>query len=201
MRRLFILPLLFLAAFSMPADTLTEKERKFATDHLAATRDDFFKTLSGLSEAQLKFKAAPDKWSVEDCAKHIAVAEKGIWSSIEAGMKQPVNPEKRAEIKMNDEQLLKAIQDRSAKFKAPEQIQPQNSGFANVQDALASFKATREQIIQYISTTQDDMRNHVLSFPVGVMDAYQMVLLISAHSNRHTQQMKEVMADPNFPKN
>jgi hypothetical protein len=44
------------------------------------------------------------------------------------------------------------------------------------------------------------MRNHVLKSPLGVLDTYQIVLLMSAHSNRHTQQMKEVIADPNFPK-
>jgi hypothetical protein len=51
-----------------------------------------------------------------------------------------------------------------------------------------------------MDNTQEDMRNHVINFPLGMMDAYQLVLLMSAHTNRHTQQIKEVMADPNFPK-
>jgi hypothetical protein len=32
------------------------------------------------------------------------------------------------------------------------------------------------------------------------LDAYQFLLFISAHSDRHTKQMLEVKADPNFPK-
>jgi hypothetical protein len=32
------------------------------------------------------------------------------------------------------------------------------------------------------------------------LDAYRWVLLMSAHTERHTNQIKEVKADPNFPK-
>jgi hypothetical protein len=35
---------------------------------------------------------------------------------------------------------------------------------------------------------------------LGPLDAYQWILLISAHSERHTKQIEEVKADPNFPK-
>jgi hypothetical protein len=33
------------------------------------------------------------------------------------------------------------------------------------------------------------------------MDAYEWILFIAAHSDRHTKQILEVKADPNFPKN
>lgn len=194
------LSILLLAAFTAPVTTLTKKERKFARDILKETRKDLVKTVSRLSDAQLKFKPAPDRWSVEQCVMHIAKAEQMLWEYAENGMKQPANPEKRSEIKYTDEQWIKGVEDRSNKFKAPEPIQPQNSGFANMQEALTAFKASREKIINYISTTQEDLRNHVLVLPVGTLDAYQMSLFISAHSNRHTQQIKEVMADANFPK-
>lgn len=186
--------------FAPPA-TLSKKERKFAKEHLKDTKKDFLKTLGNLSEAQLKFKPAPDRWSVEECAMHIAVSEKMMWQMVEDGLKQPVNPEMRAEIKMTDEQLIGAVQTRDQKFKAPEAIQPQNSGVKTAAEALAVFKTTRDKAIELINTTEHDMRNHVLKSPLGVLDTYQIVLLMSAHSNRHTQQMKEVIADPNFPKN
>lgn len=202
MKRLFLLlPLVVVMSFSVSDSVLTKKERKFAKEHLKDTKKDLIKTVEGLSAAQLSFKADPSRWSVEDCIKHIATAENGIWKTVQDGLSQAPNPEKRAEIKMTDEQLVKAIQDRSAKFQAPEPLQPQNTPFKSAEEALNSFKETRNKIISYIDDTQEDMRNHVINFPVGLMDSYQLVLLISAHSNRHTQQIKEVMADPNFPKN
>ena len=120
----------------------------------------------------------------------------------EQAISAPANPEKRAEIKTTDEQWISVITDRSKKFKASEPIQPQNSGFKSLDEALASFKETRDKIIDYVNNTKEDMRSHVVtSFPVGFIDSYQMTLFIGAHCNRHTQQLKEVMADPNFPKN
>jgi hypothetical protein len=32
------------------------------------------------------------------------------------------------------------------------------------------------------------------------LDAYEWVLLIAAHSERHTKQINEVKTDPNFPR-
>ncbi|MGZ5135584.1 MAG: DinB family protein [Flavitalea sp.] len=197
---LLLLPLAFMLSFSVRDSVLTKKERKYAKEHLKETKKDLLKTVDGLSAAQLAFKVDSSRWSVEDCVKHIAMAEMGLWKAIQDGLSQPANPEKRAEIKMTDEQLVKAIQDRSTKFQAAEPMQPKNTPFKSAEEALNSFKEGRNKLISYIDDTQEDLRNHVINFPVGMMDAYQLVLLISAHSNRHTQQIKEVMADPNFPK-
>ncbi|MBC7828169.1 MAG: DinB family protein [Chitinophagaceae bacterium] len=197
---LLFLPIALMLSFSVSDSTLTKKERKFAKDHLKETKKDLVKTVEGLSQAQLSFKVDSSRWSVEDCVKHIAMAEMGLWKAVQDGLSQPPNPEKRAEIKMTDEQMVKGIQDRSSKFQAPETLQPKNTPFKSTAEALSSFKESRTKLISYIDDTQEDLRNHVINFPVGMMDAYQMVLLISAHSNRHTQQIKEVMADPNFPK-
>ena len=199
-RLLLILPLALLISFSVTDTTVTKKERRFAKDHLKATKKELLKTVDGLSVAQLAYRTDSARWSVEDCLKHIAMAEMGLWKTIKDGLSQSPNPEKRAEIKMTDEQLLKGTVDRSTKFQTVEQLQPMNTPFKSAAEALTSFKENRNKLIDYMNMTQEDMRNHVINFPLGTMDAYQMVLLVSAHSSRHTLQIKEVMADPNFPK-
>jgi len=35
---------------------------------------------------------------------------------------------------------------------------------------------------------------------MGKLDGYEFVLLIAAHSERHTKQINEVKVDPNFPR-
>jgi hypothetical protein len=46
-----------------------------------------------------------------------------------------------------------------------------------------------------------DLRDHAVMSPIGKnLDAYEWVLYIAAHSERHTKQILEVKADPNFPK-
>jgi uncharacterized damage-inducible protein DinB len=197
---LLFLPMAAMLAFSTTNDPINEKERKVAISSLSETRDQLLESVKGLSEAQLKFKSAPDRWSVEECLKHIAFAEMGLWQMCEGTLKQPANPEKRSEIKMTDEDLVKKMQDRSTKVKTSEQMEPQNTPFKSAEEALASFKENREKLINYVQTTKDEMRNHVATTPMGMVDAYQILLFISAHSNRHTQQINEVKADPNFPK-
>jgi len=201
MKRLFfLLPVLFLWAYDIKESGISKKEKKAAISYLEETRDDLQATINGLSEDQFNFKPAEDRWSIKECLQHIAAAEAGIWQMCEATLKAPANPEKRSEIKVTDEQLIKMLTDRSFKAKASEELQPQKSPYTTALDAATAFRASREKLIKYVKNTKEDMRNHVAQTPLGAVDAYQLVLFIGAHSNRHTQQMAEVLADPNFPK-
>jgi len=184
-----------------PVATLTDSERKYATDLLLQTEAGVINAAAGLSEAQLNFKPAPDKWSVADCIKHIAVTEAGLWRMTNGTIQAPANPEKRSEVKATDEQVVNMIEDRSHKVKTATQLEPQNTPYKSMEEAMMSFIKDRSKLISYVKTTDVDLRNHVGALPVGSFDSYQMILFIAAHSNRHMQQMEEVKADPNFPKN
>jgi len=179
---------------------LTPQERDFATGFLKETELGVSSAIKGLNQAQLTWKPAVDKWSVEDCVKHIAVSEKNIWEMVNQSLQQPANPDKRSGIKSTDEQLINAVKDRSHKSKTGETFEPANAGYKSLSDALASFQENRDKLIVYVNSTADDLRNHVSVLPFGTYDAYQIILLISAHSNRHTQQIEEVKANVNFPK-
>jgi len=201
MKKLLFVPILaFVVLAAIEPGTLEKKERKYAKDFLKETRSDLTKSVKGLSEAQLKFKTAPGRWSVEDCMKHIAAAEMGLRQMLDNNLKQPATPEKRSEVKVTDENLIKMIENRTNKAQAPEQLRPENTPFKSADEALTSFKDNRDKLLDFVKNTKEDLRNHIVELPFGKIDAYQMVLFISAHSNRHTQQIKEVMNDANFPK-
>lgn len=180
--------------------TIMKKERVFVVQFLKETESDVFKSVKGLTEAQLNFKPAPEKWSVADCVKHIAAAEKELWVMAQETLKQQENPEKRAEIKFGDEDLIKAVENRGHKTKTFAALEPANSPYKTGAEALIGFKADRERLISFVETTQVDLRNHVLILPLGTYDVYQFILLISAHTNRHIQQIEEVKAMISFPK-
>ena len=180
-------------------NTISKTERKYALTLMKDTYKEAVKATKDLSETQLDFKAAPDKWSVKNCIYHIAATEKMLWGMFEGAMKAPANPKKRSEIKVTDEQVVNMIEDRSRKAQAPEAAQPKNTGYGSLDEALADFKKTRGEHIKYMKTSTADMRNHVVQTPVGCLDCYQVYLFIAAHSNRHTQQMNEVKKDPAFP--
>ena len=181
--------------------TITKDERKAAIKLMKDTKADVLNSVKGLSDAQLNFKATPEKWSVKECVYHIAISEKNLWDMMEGTMKAPANPEKRSEIKVSDEQLIKMIEDRSNKVKTNEAFEPKNTPYKTLDDALEAFKSRRMEHIKYMKSSTEDMHNHVAQLPFGMIDCYQICLFMAAHSNRHLQQINEVKSDPAFPKN
>ena len=181
------------------AQQLTLKEREFADKLLKDTENGVFASVKDLSPAQLSFKAAPDKWSVEECVKHIAAAEESLWAMVATSLQQAPNPESRKDIKFSDQDLISAVEDRSHKSKTFEALEPANSPYKTTADALTAFKLNREKLIDFVKHTKLDLRNHVSVLPIGTYDAYQFIMLIAAHSNRHTQQIDEVKNGVNFP--
>ncbi len=179
--------------------TLTQAERDRAIAELTASRDQFLASVAGLSAAQWSFKPDEKTWSVAECAEHIAVSEDVIFGMISKQMMQaPPAPDKKSAV--TDDFILKAVVNRTQKFQAPEVLRPTHR-FATTQEMLDHFKQGREQTIAYVRDTQDDLRAHFYDHPVlKTMDAYQWILLLSAHSQRHTAQLNEVKANPNFPK-
>jgi DinB superfamily len=181
--------------------TLSQHERDYAMSQLQAGRKEFLDAVEGLTPEQWNFKAAPDRWSIAECAEHIAVSEDFIGGMIKDKlMKSPATPEKRGQSKVKDEDLTKAVTDRTQKFKAPEPIVPKKR-WADPADAVAHFKESRDANIAYVEKTQDDVHDHFAPHPVaGPLDGYQWVLLMSAHTERHVAQIQEVKTDPKYPK-
>ena len=169
--------------------------------HMHATRKMFLDATANLTPAQWSFKAAPDRWSIAECAEHIAVSEDYIWGVAQKLLTGPVaDAAMIAQTKGKDEVLVKMVPNREQKFQAPEPIKPKKL-LADPTEYIAQFKASRDKHIAYIDTTQDSLRDHVAPHPAaGPLDAYQWILLMSGHTERHVMQILEVKADPNFPK-
>jgi hypothetical protein len=202
MKNVFIAGMAFIFfSFALAGDTISKKERKDATDLLTSTHNAFLKSLEGLSNAQLNYKASDSTWSVDGNVKHLAVVEQTILGMVEDALKKPANPEKRADIKVSDEQLIKNYENRSNKVKTLPSLEPQNVSFTSTSEALSSLKQNREKAINFVNTTKEDLRNHVIEYPFGSYDCYQSILILGAHMNRHTQQIEEVKSQAEFPKN
>ena len=202
MKCIFLAIALLLAADT--SQTLSQEERDRAVAELEGSKKAFLDATKGLSPAQWNFKPAPERWSVAECSEHIALAEGFIFGLVsEKIMKAPANPEKRDAAKGKDELIVKILQDRSHKATAPEPIDPAKHASMTLQESIKLFQDSRAHTIEYVKATQEDLRDHLFDHPVpaiGTLDGYQWILLISGHTRRHTLQILEVKADPNFPK-
>jgi hypothetical protein len=181
------------------AQDVTAEERANGLAHLEKTRAGVLAAAAGLSEAQLNFKPAPDKWSVAQVLEHIASAEDMFMGLIQGQvMSAPPRPEGE-DVKAIDEMILNAIPDRSQKRSAPEPLVPTNR-YGTPAETLKHFGESRAKTIAFLKDTAG-LRAHAVDSPLGKkLDVYQWLLFTSAHSERHTKQMLEVKADANFPK-
>jgi hypothetical protein len=190
---------LFFCPGLLRAQELTQAERDKAIQYLETTKKDVLDATKDLSPAQWNFKPAPDRWSIAECMEHIAAAEEFILASIENGvMKAPPAPGR--DVAAIDAAIIENVPARKTKLQAPEPIKPTNR-FGSPQGSVDHFIASRAKTEAFVKDTPG-LRDHAADSPSGgKWDAYEFVLLIAAHSERHTNQIKEVKADPSYPKN
>jgi len=181
--------------------SISGKERKSAVGLMKNTRTDVLKSIKDLSATQVNFKTTGEQWSVKECVYHIAASENKMWQWLEASLKQPANPEKRAEIKLTDEEVINLMQERAYKGETNEspEFLHVTFNYKSLEEAIADFKQKRAEHIEYIKSTTEDLRNHVVQTPLGWIDCYQVCLLISSSTKHYLQQIEELKADPNFP--
>ena len=193
-----ILSTVFLA-IAAQAQTLTPADRDKAMQYLESTKQGVLDATKGLSAAQWNFKAAPDKWSVAEVTEHIAAAEDFIRGMIvEKVMVAPARPAGE-DVTAIDMMVMQNIPDRSHKAQAPEPLKPSNR-FGSPDGSLKHFVEARATTEDFLTKTPN-LRDHAVDSPLNKkLDGYEWILFIAAHSERHTKQILEVKADPNFPK-
>ncbi len=197
-----ILPIVMFVLVSFTAGTvkLTDAERDMAVKKLTNSQKEMLNALDGLSDAQLNYKPDAETWSLAEITEHLAITENMIFGMVTESLKTPADPSRRGEVKMTDEQILGFIEDRSTKIKTQEPMEPTGQ-FGDFESTLEAFKDSREDHIDYIKDTDDDLRNHYAQFPFGTLDGLQVVLFMAGHTDRHVQQMHELMSDADFPEN
>lgn len=187
-----------MAAAAVPgkAQTLTAAEREHAVKLLEASRDAMLKAIDGLSDEQWKWKPAPERWSVAECAEHIASTEALLPQLLEQLMQSPAGPPPEKPAK--DEEVVRWVRDRNQRFQAPNEIRP-TGRFATREELVKGFTEGRQRLIEYVRTTQEPLRSRTRAHPAGPLDGYQWILLVAGHTDRHLAQIKEVMATEGFP--
>src|SRR5213082_2382500 len=185
------------AAAAASAQEVSQAEKGRALQYLESTKKNVLEATKGLSEAQWNFKPAPDRWSVAQVMEHIAAADFLRETTKEKVMTGPAGDPGR-DFKKTDEAVLTMVPDRSHKAQAPEPLVPSNR-FGSPEGSVKHFVESRAATENFLKETAG-LRDHVMDSPLGKLDGYEFVLFIAAHSERHTKQINEVKADPNFPK-
>jgi uncharacterized damage-inducible protein DinB len=190
------------AVFTADDPKMTAEERAKAIKLLKDSQQETLEALEKLSDQQLKFKAAPEKWSILEVAEHIMLAESLLFGAVERALATQPNPEWETKTKGKTEFMEKAIVSRERRVQAPESIVP--SGKLSRTELIAKYKEARAKTLKFAEDTQLPVKSHTFDhpFPVfGTLNAYQWLIYVPLHNMRHNQQIAEVKSNPNFPKN
>ncbi len=169
---------------------ISKQERSFLLDYLEVTKANIINTLNELDESQWTYKPAGGGWSIQECAEHILLAEEAVFGQVQQALTTEANNDMST--KNKDAWLISKISDRSTKVKTP--LEPQGD-LRSKSDAIEALTASRAALEKYLMNDKLELRNHFGKSPYGPADAYQLFLVIAAHSMRHHSQMMEVLAD------
>ncbi|MCU1309306.1 MAG: hypothetical protein JWO20_431 [Candidatus Angelobacter sp.] len=167
-----------------------------ASRYLTETRDALVDSATTLSPSQWDFKPAPDRWSIAEIIEHVVLIE-GRVHTIVGKMDEAPLCDPDCNLAQIEDFILAEVPQRSTKLQAPPHVSPTRRWAGP--EALAHFSESREKTIQLLATSV--LRGHVVPHPIfGPWDGYQWLLAAAAHSSRHTDEIREVKADSNYPR-
>jgi hypothetical protein len=200
MKRIALLSLLGVPLFGADAQ-MTAGERTKVMNWMEDSRKEFLTAIDGVTEEQWKWKPAPERWSVGETAEHIVLAEALLFGAVQKAIASPPNPEWEEKTKGKTEFIERVMAPRLGKASAPEPIVP--SGKLTQTQVRETFLKQRAEIEKFAKETQVELKQFTVEhpFPVfGTLNAYQWLIYVPLHTERHDKQIAEVKATAGYPK-
>lgn len=194
--------ILTLAPALLVGGEYSKEDREALAQHLANSRAGLSSTLESLSHEQSKFKPESATWSALEIIEHLILIEdflRGILIEAIAKSKPIPDTEALQDPSEMDAAIVRAVNDRSQKAKSPEQGLPQQR-YENRDAAFLEFAQRRNKTIELVNTTKADLRRYRINSPMGPLDGHQWLLMLSAHTARHTKQIDDLGRHEMFPK-
>jgi hypothetical protein len=188
----------------MTAAQITDLDK--AQQHFDRARRRVVEVTSGLSDAQWRFKTAPDRWSIAENLEHMVLVHERVFEFRLKQLAQAPAPPAHRNYREIDRLAIEKIQDRSIKAQAPDFIRP--TGQLNPEEALQRLFQNYERLAKFVESTPG-LREHILDAPplrivtdgaYDTLDGYQWALTLASHDLRHAEQIAELKADPNYPR-
>lgn len=179
---------------------MTPQERSQLIQDLKDSQKEFVAAVSSLSDDQWKWKPAPARWSVGECAEHILLSESALFAKVQEALKNPASADWETRTAGKTELLLNVMAQRRGKAQAPEEIVP--SGKMPREEIMQRFAEVRARTLKFAEETELPLKEHITVHPFPIfnpLNAYQWTLYIPLHNMRHDKQIEEVKSTPGFP--
>ncbi|MFY0698579.1 MAG: DinB family protein [Balneola sp.] len=174
---------------------LSQAEKDFAINYLETTHANIVEAVKDLPEESFNYKPEDGGWSVSNALEHILLTETAFFGMAQGTL---ANDETMSEkdLSAQDGVLIGMLANRGTKVKTAPPFEPSGK-WSSKAEMLSELEKSRTKLVEFLSSTDADLRGHVTALPFGDADVYQIMLLVAAHSQRHTFQMQEVLAEMN----
>ena len=179
---------------------LTDADRSRAVQLLERTRDDLVAAVENLSAAQWDYRPTSDRWSIGLIIEHLGIVERGLFVQVERALARSPNPEWASETAGKDQLVEEMLTDRGTRRQAPDTVIP--TGAIDRMTALQRFRDRRAATIAFAETTRKPLKAHTVDHhrpAYGTLNAYQWLIYIPFHLQRHLVQIDELKGTPRYP--
>jgi hypothetical protein len=179
---------------------MTAEERAKAVGWLEQSHKEFLAAIDGLSEAQWKWKPAPERWSIAEVAEHVVLGEAGQFENVKKALASPADADWESKTGRKTQMIEMVMAPRLGKAISPEPLVP--GGKMTIAQVKERFEKQRIEIERFARENQDSLKDHLAKHPMPVFDplnAYQWLIYAPLHTMRHEKQIAEVKASPGYP--
>jgi hypothetical protein len=178
---------------------MTPQERDLVVDLLVSSQQALIAAVVRLTPDQWTFTPGDDRWSIAQCAEHLALSEEALLGMVRGQiLESPAAPEKTATARGRDGIVVAAMRDRSQRRKTFDFLEPRSSAPAPA-DFIDAFMTRRSATLQFVRETEKALHHHFAPLgPLGDLDGYQWLLLLASHTERHVAQIEEVKGQPTY---
>jgi len=160
----------------------------------------FIAAVSNLSEAQANFRPDENRWTIAEIAEHVSIVNDGFLRLAHKLLKEAESSPRppRDDLNLGHTSLDENGQQREP-FQAPERVRPK--GGVSVEDSLAKMRMALAGFADIQPRLEAvDLSEQVFPHPaLGPFNAYQWMVLLGEHEDRHRGQIERLKATAGFP--
>lgn len=194
-----------LVAAEAPSPELTDEEFALLINDIDDAQDMLIGLISGVTDEQWNFKSSPERWSIAECVEHISRTQVAILNAIKAFAAGPPDPEWFEKAGNKSDFIRQTVLTRPKEggqgFTAGGEVLPTEHW--DRATGFREFYKSHGELRAYVETMPRAIKNRTFQNPfpaIGWMNSHDWLTLAALHVVRHSKQIAEVQADPNYPK-
>jgi hypothetical protein len=167
---------------------MTPHDRDKLLTALRQSREAWLASLEGCTNAGQR--PEENRWSVLEIAEHVSIVEKRLLGIIKNA---PLGDPPLSVDEAREHTFGVELTNRNERFEAPEIVRPVGK-MQTLEQAKEAFEAARAEILEHVASGVNLREKTARHLKFGEVSAYEMTLIMSAHSARHAKQVAEVRA-------